>query len=109
MDDFTVVITLITHGEHLTKEHGAATTNVHTYKSIVGSLMFLTNSRLDIFHVVSLVSWYMNAPFEIHLKVAKWNLRYVKGTLDFGIHYLKNKAAKLVGYSDSNWGNSIDD
>ena len=71
--------------------------------------MFLKNSRLDIYHVVSLMFRYMSAPFEIHLKVAKWILRYVKGILDFGIHYLKNKAMKLIRYSDSDWVHNIDD
>jgi len=51
----------------------------------------------------------MSAPSEIHLKVTKIILRYVKGTLNFGIHYLKNKHVKLVGYSDNDWGNNIDD
>jgi len=101
MDDYIVVITPIAYGEYLTKEYGISATNVHTYKSIVGSLIFLTNSRLDICHVILLVSRYISAPSKIHLKVAKWILRYVKGTLDFGIHYLMNKVAKLIRYSDS--------
>lgn len=71
MDDCIIVITPIAHGEHLTKEDGAPAIDVYTYRSIVGSLMFLTNSRLDICHAISLVSRYMSAPLEIHLKAKK--------------------------------------
>lgn len=46
----------------------------------------------------------MSAPLEIHLKETKRILRYVKGTLNFDIHYLKNKDVKLIRYNDSDWG-----
>jgi len=109
IDDCTAMITPIAHGEHLTRGDRPTKFDMHTYRIIVGSLMFLTNSHNDIYHVISLVSRYMSAPSKIHLKEEKRILRYVKGTPDFGIHYLKNKVVKLVGYGDSDWGNSIDD
>lgn len=48
-------------------------------------------------------------PSGIHSKEIKRIMRYVKGTHDFNIHYLKNKDIKLVGYRDSDRGNNIDD
>jgi hypothetical protein len=36
-------------------------------------------------------------------------LRYVKGTLDFGIMYIRNKDSSLFGYIDSNWAGFVDD
>ncbi|XP_062093754.1 secreted RxLR effector protein 161-like [Humulus lupulus] len=46
---------------------------------------------------------------EWHLKAAKRVLRYVKGTSDFGIKFTRSKEFKLLGFSDSDWGGSIDD
>jgi len=91
MDYCIIVITPIAHGEHLRKDDRDAEVDVHNYRSIGWSLMFLINSQPDIYHVVSLVSKYMSDPSsEVHLKVTKRILRYVKGTLNLGIHYLKN-------------------
>jgi len=51
------------------------------------SLVFLVIIRPNISFGVSLVSRYMNEQLEIHSKAAKIIFRYVKGTIDFGIHY----------------------
>lgn len=71
------LLTPIAHGELLCKDDGGVRVNVTTCRSIVGSLMFLSNTRTDIACVTSLVSRYMSDPFESHLKVAKRILRYV--------------------------------
>lgn len=84
----------------MSKEDEVSRVDVHTYKSMVRILMLINNTRPNIFHDISLISRYMSAPLEIHLKETKIILRYVKGTLNFGINYLKNKDVKLVGYSD---------
>lgn len=68
---------------------------------MVGILMFLKNSRPNICHAISLVFRYISTPLENHVKVSKRILRYIKGTQDFGIHYLKTSDVKLAGYSDS--------
>ena len=97
------------HGEVLCRDYGAGLAHEKTHKSIVGSLIFLTYTRPDITYSVSLVSRYMTNPCEIHMKVAKRILRYVKDTLNFGIHYYSSEKFNLVGFSDSDWGGSIDD
>eukprot|EP00253_Pinus_taeda_P015435 PITA_15435 len=97
------------HGEVLCRDDGANLVDEKTYRSIVGSLIFLTHTRPDITYLVSLVSRYMTNPSEIHMKAAKRILRYVKGILNFGIHYYSSEKFNLVGFSDSNWGGSLDD
>ncbi|KAL5843259.1 hypothetical protein ACOSQ4_009217 [Xanthoceras sorbifolium] len=79
------------------------------FKSLVGSLCYLTCTRPDILYTVGLVSRYMENPTTTHFKAAKRILRYIKGTIDFGLFYSISNDYKLVGYSDSDWGGDIDD
>jgi hypothetical protein len=57
------------------------------YCQLVGSLLYLTHTRPDLSFVVGLVARYMQTPHESHWKAAKRILRYVHGTVQFGIHY----------------------
>ena len=99
----------VAHGELLCKDDGAPKASVIEFRSIVGSLMFLCNTRPDIQFAVSLVSRYMNDPSILHLKAAKRILRYVKGTIGYGLHYSHVDKFELVGFSDSDWGSNLDD
>jgi chaperone required for assembly of F1-ATPase len=83
--------------------------NPTLFKSLVRSLRYLTCIRPDILYGVGLVSRHMEASTMTHLKTAKRILRYVKGTLDFGLLYSPSKEFKLFGYSDSDWVGDIDD
>ena len=58
---------------------------------------------------MSFISKFMLAPKVEHWTIAKWLLRYVKGTLHFGILNNRSKDPRLSGYTDSNWAGSIDD
>ncbi|XP_012477453.2 receptor-like protein 9DC3 [Gossypium raimondii] len=66
-------------------------------------------TRPDLMHSVSLLSRFMHSCNTSHLKAAKRILRYVKGTLKFGVMFKSGSKLKLTGYSDSDWGGSIDD
>jgi len=59
------------------------------YKQIVGSLMYLIATQLDVMFVVSLLSRYMENPIDLHEQAAKRVFMYLKGTLDFGVFYKK--------------------
>jgi hypothetical protein len=56
--------------------------DVTLYKHIIGSLMYLTNTRPDICFVVSTLIQYMVDPIRIYLVASKHVMRYLKGTLD---------------------------
>lgn len=76
------------------------------YKQIVGSLRFVCNGRPDIAFGVGLVSRFMTDPRISHMTAAKRILRYLKGTLDFGLLFPKSKEkllAEVAAYSDSDW------
>ncbi|WJZ86304.1 hypothetical protein VitviT2T_005772 [Vitis vinifera] len=57
----------------------------------------------------SLLSRFLSSPRNVHMGVAKRVLKYVKGTTNLGIWYLKTRGVKLDGYADSDWAGSVDD
>ena len=77
------------------------------YRSVVGSLRYLVNTRPDLAYSVGFISRFMENPTTEHLAVMKRVLRYA-GTLHFGCHYKRKKDPQLVGYSDSDMAGDID-
>jgi hypothetical protein len=57
------------------------------YRQIIGSLMYLTNTRPYIFFVVNTLSQYLVETKHVHLVSTKHVMRYLKGTLDYGLGY----------------------
>uniref|UniRef100_A0A2N9JBE9 Integrase catalytic domain-containing protein n=1 Tax=Fagus sylvatica TaxID=28930 RepID=A0A2N9JBE9_FAGSY len=109
MLDCKPVSTPLECGVKLSRHDEEENVNPTLFKSLVGSLRYLTCTRPDILYGVGLVSRYMEALTMTHLKTAKRILRYVKGTLDFGLLYSPSKEFKLFGYSDSDWAGDMDD
>ncbi|KAJ9553250.1 hypothetical protein OSB04_017295 [Centaurea solstitialis] len=66
------------------------------YRSIVGSLQYLTITRADLSYVVNQVI--------LHYQEVKHILRYLKGNLTFGLTFSKPSHTSLLGYSDADWG-----
>ena len=60
-----------------------------TYRQMIGSLMYLTNTRPDICFAVNTLSLYLTDPRSVHLIAAKHILRYLKGTIDYGLSTLR--------------------
>ena len=60
-------------------------------------------------YAASLMSRFMHNPINIHYGAARRILRYIQGTMDFGILYERNVEPKLFGFCDSDWGGSVDD
>ena len=79
------------------------------FRSLIGCLMYLLATRPDILIVVSILSRFMHCASETHLKDAKRVVRFIKGTINFGIKIKKSKEFKLFGFSNSDWAESIDD
>ena len=70
-----------------------------------GSLMCLTDTRLDICFAVNTLSQFLMDPRHVHLD-AKHVLRYLKGTIEYGLKYDTNQNTNLHSYVDSNWTGS---
>jgi hypothetical protein len=82
------------------------------YSSAVGSIMYaMVCTRPDISQAVSVVSRYMANPGKGHWQAVKWILRYLKGTMQFGLVYNGNANTGncVVGYSDSDFAGNLDD
>lgn len=79
------------------------------YRSVVGALQYLTFTRPDIAYSVNKVCQFMHHPLHLHWKAVKRILRYLKGTLHYGIRLTATSKFSLTGYSDADWGNDIND
>ncbi|XP_050909230.1 secreted RxLR effector protein 161-like [Lathyrus oleraceus] len=82
------------------------------YRSLIGSLWYLCNTRPDLAFSVGIASRFMERPKVSHLAAVKRILRYVKGTLGCGVLFpVSNTGHKcnLLGYIDSNWCGDKDD
>ncbi|KAL0319934.1 UNVERIFIED_CONTAM: Retrovirus-related Pol polyprotein from transposon TNT 1-94 [Sesamum radiatum] len=109
MESCKTVTTPLVTGEKYKKEDGSEKVDGSIYRSLIGSLLYLTATRPDIMFATSLLSRFMQSPSQVHYGAAKRILRYLQGTKDFGIWYKSTNDAKLVGYTDSDWAGSADD
>ena len=85
------------------KDENGAKVDITLYKQIAGSLMYLTATRLNLMFVVSLISRFMVCPTQQHFAAAKRVLRYLKGTVDYGVFYRKGGGSDLIGFTDSDY------
>ena len=83
--------------------------DIELYQSAVGKLLYLsTRTRPDISFAVSSVARYTAKPTVDHWKAVKHILRYLIGTINYGLLYSRTSSVCL-GYSDSDWGGDLDD
>ncbi|GJW93072.1 ribonuclease H-like domain-containing protein [Tanacetum coccineum] len=73
------------------------------YRSLAGGLQYLTFTRSDISYTVQQVCLHMHDLREPHLETLKRILRYVRGTLDFGLQLYASIIGSLVAYTDVDW------
>ncbi|XP_058726096.1 uncharacterized mitochondrial protein AtMg00810-like [Vicia villosa] len=82
-----------------------------TFKELVGKLRYLCNTRPDIFYAVGMVIRFMNKPKWSHYQATVRILRYIKGTLRYGVLFPSDvkSDSELICYSDSDWcGDRVD-
>ena len=73
------------------------------YRSLIGSLRYLTNIGPDLMLSIGITSQYMEEPRYTHWKALKRILKYMRGTVSLGLMYTRTDDYRLVGYSDSDW------
>nr|GEW19205.1 hypothetical protein [Tanacetum cinerariifolium] len=78
------------------------------YRSMIGSLMYLTSSRTDIVHATCLRAWHQVKPTKKHLKEVKRIFYYLRGTVNMGPWYTKDSGFKLTGFLDADYARCQD-
>nr|GEW00551.1 retrovirus-related Pol polyprotein from transposon TNT 1-94 [Tanacetum cinerariifolium] len=71
------------------------------FRSMVGSLMYLTASRPDLVFAVCMCARYQASPTKKHLDALKWVFQYLRGTINWGLWYSKDTAMALTAYEDA--------
>ena len=95
------VATPVDANSKLSASVGQPLTDATLYRSLAGALQYLTFTRPDIAYAVQQICLFMHAPREPHL-------RYLKGTLDLGLHLYPSRQSHLVAYTDADWGGCLD-
>nr|GFA42725.1 hypothetical protein [Tanacetum cinerariifolium] len=83
--------------------------DIHLYRSMIGSLMYLTASRPDIMFAVCACARHQVTPKECHLHAVKRIFRYLKVHPKLGLWYPKESPFDLVAYSNSDYGGATQD
>jgi hypothetical protein len=111
MENCNKVCSPIVPGCRLTKNESGKAADASDYKQMVGCLMYLLASRPDLAYSMCLVARYMDRPTEIHVAAVKRIMRYLKGTLNYGMLYKANDSENLclIGWSDSDYAGDLDD
>ncbi|GKD23884.1 ribonuclease H-like domain-containing protein [Tanacetum coccineum] len=77
------------------------------YRSLAGALQYLTFTRPDISYAVQQVCLYMHDPREPHFSALKRILRYIRGTMPYGLQLFSSTTSSLVAYSDADWAGQV--
>nr|GEU34024.1 putative ribonuclease H-like domain-containing protein [Tanacetum cinerariifolium] len=96
-------------GESLGKDETGKDVDLHLYRSMIGSLMYLTASRPDIMFAICACARHQVTPKECHLHAVKMIFRYLKGHPQLRLWYPKESPFDLVAYSDSDYGGATQD
>ena len=92
----------------LRKDEGELLSDPTAYRTLVGSLIYLTNTRPDLSYAVQQVSQYMASPRHLHMTAVKRIIRYVNGTLARGLCYPTGTSPTLHAYSDADYAGCSD-
>ncbi|WRX13679.1 Integrase [Theobroma cacao] len=109
LDHCKAVKTPLAAGIKFCKQDGSTDANEKFYKSIIESLLYLAATRPNLMFATSLMSRYMQAPTTAHFIVAKRILRYVRGTVDYRVKYVRAESSELQGFFDNDWAGSQED
>jgi hypothetical protein len=93
----------------LSKDDDSKSTDQRLYKSMIGSLLYVTTSRPDVMQSVEQVALFQAAPKESQVLAVNMIFKYLRGTKEFGLLYPKGKDISLISYTDADWAGCIDD
>jgi hypothetical protein len=109
LDDCKTSKTPMAIDANLGVDEGGRSTNIHQYRAMIDSLLYIMTSRPDIIFSVCLCARYQTNPKESHLVALKRILRYIKGTLNLGLWYGRKTKFNLIGFTDADFaGDRLD-
>nr|GEX15422.1 ribonuclease H-like domain-containing protein [Tanacetum cinerariifolium] len=88
---------------HSIRPEGISVQDPTLYRSLAGGLQYLTFTRPGLSYAVQQVCLYMHDPREPHFAALKRIVRYIRETIDFGLHVYTSSTTFLVGYMDADW------
>ncbi|GKD88126.1 putative ribonuclease H-like domain-containing protein, partial [Tanacetum coccineum] len=101
--------TLVDLEKPLVKDGDADDVDVHLYRSMIGSLMYLTTSRPDIMFAVCACARFQVTPKTSHLLAVKRIFRYLKGKPTLGLRYFRDSPFQLIAYTNSDYAGATQD
>ncbi|GJW54483.1 hypothetical protein Tco_0098568 [Tanacetum coccineum] len=99
-----IATTPITSNKPLVRDEDGVDVDVHVYRSMIGSLMYLTASRTDIMFAVCACARFQVTPKASHLNAVKRIFRYLKHQPKLGLWYHRDSPFELEAFSDSDYG-----
>eukprot|EP00253_Pinus_taeda_P017313 PITA_17313 len=109
MEDAKPVCTPMVTGCSLSANDESAAVHQPTYRSMIGSILYLTGTRPDIMHAVGIVGRLQENPKETHLQAVKRIFKYLQGTQNYGLWYPRDTDLTLHAYTNADWAGSMDD
>ncbi|KAM0023086.1 putative RNA-directed DNA polymerase [Helianthus debilis subsp. tardiflorus] len=104
-----IATTPMNTNEKLKMVDGGDSVDAYMYGSMIGGLIYVTHTQPDIAFSVGIVSRYMQKPSVYHYGAAKRIMRYLAGTVGFGLWCGKTNNVKLLGFTDSDWAGTSED
>ncbi|KAA8537148.1 hypothetical protein F0562_029626 [Nyssa sinensis] len=105
----TPVSTLLPTSPPISLHSGTPLPDPTEYRTVVGSMQYLSLTRPDISYAVNKLSQYMHQPSTEHWALVKRILRYLYGTLDEGVIFYRDTPLCLHAFSDADWDGNPDD
>jgi hypothetical protein len=108
MSDFKPCSTPVDTQAKLSEDDGPLVVDATSYRSLTGTLQYLTFTRPDIAYTVLQLCLHVHTPREPHLTVLKRILRYLWGSLDYDLLLRPSSTSDLVVYTNSDWAGCPD-
>ncbi|GJT09694.1 retrovirus-related pol polyprotein from transposon TNT 1-94 [Tanacetum coccineum] len=91
----------------LSFDKGTPLSDAGIYRKLVGRLLYLTMTRLDISYDVQHLSQFVSAPKDVHMQATIHLLKYLKGTISKGLFYPVQPHLQMTGFSDADWASCL--
>ncbi|GJT73018.1 retrovirus-related pol polyprotein from transposon TNT 1-94 [Tanacetum coccineum] len=109
LEDSKLIKTLMSTKTKLTRDEEGESVDNTKYRGMIGSLLYLPTSRLDILFSACLCAHFQEDPKTSHLEAIKRIFRYIKGTMHLGLWYPKGSDIETIVYADSDHAGDYED